>query len=318
MQFSDISIKKTLSNISDQDTLSSYFNQIGKYTLLSFEEEQEIAAAIEQNKKELLLLERSLKRKEIDHSDFTTLYDNIKNKLINKRNILINANLKLVVSIAKTYQHQGLPLMDLIAEGNIGLIDSLDRFNYELNVRLSTYSTWWIRHYIDKSIAENGQLIRLPHYMYRLLLRYKKSYSYLYQKYARKPTVQEISSFLGITDAKALEVMRRSHEVASLEVTIDGKTKLVDLLVCERSYENLDSINSDFLKKTLSHEIEKLEHREKEIIQLRYGLTDSEPMTLKSIGKKLGLSVERIRQLQNKALLQLKESEKILDFMYYI
>ena len=294
------------------DPLLLYLKQISKIKLLTTDEEKEIGKQIVLSKKRL----EELKNDEaVSPEEILSLMDELKAV----KNRMIKANLRLVVSIAKKYQYRGLSLLDLIDEGNIGLIEAVDRFDYTKGCRFSTYGTWWIKQAIIKSLANKGRTIRLPIHMLNTI---KKCYlvaKQLTKEYGREPDYKEISEYVNMTPEKVEEVMRYSNETCSLDSIIDEgtATKLGDFLFDDKSLSPLEEVFKNTLQETILHVLEQLSTREKKIIMLRYGFEGDGPHTLQETGELLGITRERVRQIQEKTLIKLKKMNIIEEFRQY-
>jgi RNA polymerase primary sigma factor len=292
----------------DNDPLAFYLKQINKIPLLSPQEEKTCYIEIQYFKDRLKKLKEMFTRGEINKEVYEGENRVYEKRLLEGKNRIITANLRLVVSIAKKYQHRGLGLIDLIDEGNIGLIEAIDRFDYTKGFRFSTYSTWWIRQSIIKAIADKGRLIRLP---VRMLNTIKKCYylsKQLTQKYGREPTPVELAKHLGISEEKTVKVLHFAQEPSLLEspVNIDGSSQLGDFIEAKESRVHEDTVFFAALQQLIRQVLDKLSTREKRIIELRFGLDGEGPFTLEEIGKILGITRERVRQIQNVALKKLK------------
>jgi len=300
----------------EPDSLAIYLKNISQYKLLNISDEIELSERMDYIKNQLKQLDDLLDKEELtfkDHYDRKKIYeyelDAIKEKMI-------QANLRLVVSIAKKYQHRGLSLLDLINEGNIGLIEAVDRFDYTKGCRFSTYGTWWIRQAVIKSIADKGRVIRIPIHMLNTI---KKCYfvtKHLTQEFQRDPTPEEISDYLNISPDKVKEILSLSQETASLDSTVDddNATKLSDLIKDTTTLEPFDAVFKSSLKDRITQVLEELSDREKKIIQLRFGLNGEEALTLEETGHIMGITRERVRQIQEKAKSKLRHIKIIKDF----
>lgn len=303
------------------DPLAYYLKQINKISLLSPEKEKKCYIEIRYFKDTLNKLLYKLKIEEIDKRAYKNERKACEQKLIDVKNKLVTANLRLVVSIAKKYQHRGLSLIDLIDEGNIGLIEAIDRFDYTKGFKFSTYSTWWIRQSIIKAIADKGRMIRLPIHMLNTIKKCYYMTKQLTQKLGREPTPIEISEHLGIPKEKVVKILHIAQEPGSLEapVNIDGSSELSDLIEDTESVIYEDVIFFMALQELLKQVLNKLSSREKRIIELRFGLDGEGPYTLEETGKALGITRERVRQIQNSALRKLKSfklSKDLKEFTF--
>jgi len=304
---------KRIKTPKDSDPLALYFRQISRFPLLTLQEEQNIGEKIVSLRSKLkeLAIEKK-KNKDIDINSDKAALDNA---LLHYKNIMINSNLRLVVSIAKNYQHRGLSLLDLIDEGNIGLIEAVERFDYTRGCRFSTYGTWWIRQAIIKSIADKGRVIRIPIHMLNTI---KKCYyvaKQLTQDLGRDPNEDELSEYLGIPASKVKEIVKFSQETTSLDTIVDDGnfTRLADLIKDDQMTEPFEMVFSMTLQETMGGILSQLSEREMKIIQLRFGLTGENPLTLEETGKYLGITRERVRQIQEKAIWKLRTLRELKD-----
>ncbi|MEW5757965.1 MAG: sigma-70 family RNA polymerase sigma factor [Candidatus Omnitrophota bacterium] len=228
------------------------------------------------------------------------------NKAARKK--MIQSNLRLVINVAKRYIHFGVPLMDLIEEGNIGLMRAVDKFNHKKGFRFSTYATWWIRQAITRFIADHGKLIRVPVYMNDQLVQWKKTINDLKQKLGREPLQEEIAKKMQVPISKVEEISKWVIKTGSLEAPIgdNEEGQIIDLV------ENTQVASPDEeVTKLLKHErignlLAKVTDKEKKVLNLRFGLIDQKPMTLAQVANKLKVSRERIRQIEENALSKLK------------
>jgi RNA polymerase primary sigma factor len=301
-------------NSKDTDPLALYFKQISKFPLLAVQEERSLGEKIIQLQQQLRDLEASFRIKEKSEEYFSR-HKSIEDSLYLCKNVMIKSNLRLVVSIAKNFQHRGLSLLDLIDEGNIGLIEAVERFDYRRGCRFSTYGTWWIRQAIIKSIADKGRVIRIPIHMLNTI---KKCYyvaKQLTQDLGRDPSNEELSEYLGIPVSKVKEIVKLSQETTSLDTIVDdgNLTRLADLISDDTLAEPFDTVFSLTIQETLGEILSSLSEREMKIIQLRFGLAGEGPLTLEETGKLLGITRERVRQIQEKATYKLKGLRELTE-----
>lgn len=292
----------------ESDPLAFYLRQISRYPLLKVEKEQQIGKGIQDLRKAIKKAEQG----NTEQEDVVSLEEDLRRY----KTRMINSNLRLVVSIAKKYQHRGLSLLDLIDEGNIGLIEAVERFDYTKGCRFSTYGTWWIRQAIIKSLADKGRVIRIPVHMLNTI---KKCYyvaKHLTQELGRDPAAEEVSHYMDITPERVEEIHRLSQDTTSLDVTIDDDsyTRLSDLIEDESMQQPFDHVFDLTLQDTIDEVLAQLSEREMRIIKLRFGLGGEGPYTLEETGRFLGITRERVRQIQEKALIKLRENVVIQDF----
>jgi RNA polymerase primary sigma factor len=296
----------------ETDPLALYFRQISKFPLLTVQEEQYIGEKIVDLRKKIKELEETPDNKSAEGVCLREK-ENLEKVLLFHKNRMINSNLRLVVSIAKNYQHRGLSLLDLIDEGNIGLIEAVERFDYTRGCRFSTYGTWWIRQAIINSIADKGRVLRLPIHMLNTI---KKCYfvaKQLTQDFGRDPSDEELSEYLGISVNKVKEIVKLSQKTTSLDIIVDdgNLTRLADLIKDDNLEEPFERAFSMTLQETIDNILSCLSEREMKIIQLRFGLTGKGPLTLEETGKILGITRERVRQIQEKATFKLRNIREL-------
>ncbi len=304
----------------EKDLLALYIKQIGRYPLLTAQDEQEIGGSIQKTRLELEKIAKQGVTGRIPQRTLLARKAETEKTLMFLKNRLIMGNLRLVVSVAKKYQHRGVSLLDLIDEGNIGLIEAVERFDHRKGCRFSTYGTWWIKQAVIKALAENGKAIKIP---IHLLNTIKKCFSIarqLTQELGREPSNAEIAKYLRIPTAKVEALIGLSIEPTSLDTTIAGEnpTRLSDLIKDETTEEPFESAFALALQDTICMVLEKLNEREMRIIKLRFGLDGEGPFTLEETGKILGITRERVRQIQERALLKLKQlhvSRELKAFM---
>jgi RNA polymerase primary sigma factor len=226
------------------------------------------------------------------------------------RKDMIRANLRLVINIAKRYFHLGIPLLDLIEEGNLGLMKAVDRFNPNKGFRFSTYAAWWIRQSISRSILEQGKMIRIPVYMNELISKWKKTKEQLSQRVKRAPTEDEISKKLKITKSQREQInFWLSASTSSLDTPIgdEGDSQLSDIVEDETAVSPDKDIELMMNKERLASLLSMMRKREREVLDMRFGMVDGKTHTLAEVAKKLGVSRERVRQIEEEALKKLRQ-----------
>jgi RNA polymerase primary sigma factor len=294
----------------ESDPLSLYLRQISHYPLLRQEDEQRMGWEIEDFRKKIEVLSAKLDSGEESGEESLAEMKKLEMSLMDRKNRMIRSNLRLVVSIAKKYQNRGISLLDLIDEGNIGLIEAVERFDYEKGCRFSTYGTWWIRQAIIKALADKARVIRIPIHMLNTI---KKCYylaKQLTSELGREPTDEELSIYMGLPQERIKEIMKFSQETTSLDTLVDEDqvTRLSDLIEDERAEEPIDQVFGVTMNGIIHRALHQLNEREMKIIKLRYGLDGNDPMTLEETGQTLGITRERVRQIQETALNKLKNN----------
>jgi len=225
------------------------------------------------------------------------------------RATMIRSNLRLVINIAKRYSYLGVPMMDLIEEGNLGLMKAVEKYNPKRGYRFSTYAAWWIRQYITRAIANQGKTIRVPVYMVETAMRFKKVSEQLQMEHKRKPTLKEIARRMKLSLKKVRQLNKMAAKISSLNAPIgsEGTAEFMDLIEDESVSTAADEL-IEFLKKEHVEELlERMSPREKKILTLRFGLKDGVPRTLGSTAKRFGITRERVRQIENAAMKKLRE-----------
>jgi RNA polymerase primary sigma factor len=305
-------LQRVLVSVSEEgpDPLTYYLQQIAAYPLLTGEEEQAIASRIAELAAELEELQSGPGAEDKERA--RTVQD-VEASLKQLKHRMVQANLRLVVSIAKRYQHQGMTLLDLIDEGNIGLIEAVDRFNYRKGCRFSTYGTWWIRQAIVKALADKGRVIRIPVHMLAHIRRCFFVTRQLTDELGRNPTTEEVARRLGVEPERVEEVRMLAQDAASLDVTVDEEnaTRLSDLIEDEASAAPPQRVFEGALRDQVRGALSTLTSREKQIIKLRFGIGGEGPYTLEETGDRLGVTRERVRQLQEKAIRKLRQLNTI-------
>lgn len=272
-----------------EDPVRMYLKEIGRIPLLSSEEEIELAKRMEEGDEEA-------KKK------------------------LSEANLRLTVSIAKRYSGRGMQFLDLIQEGNLGLIKAVEKFDYRKGYKFSTYATWWIRQYITRAIADQARTIRIPVHMVETMNRVNRTSRRLLQEYGREPTPEEIAEAMNLPVERVLEISKISQEPVSLETPIgeEEDSHLGDFIQDEHIPVPADEAAHTLLREQLEKVMDTLSEREQKVLALRFGLEDGKPHTLEEVGREFQVTRERIRQIEAKALRKLRHptrSRKLRDFL---
>lgn len=228
------------------------------------------------------------------------------------RRKVINCNLKLVVNISKHYSHYNLSLMDLIAEGNIGLMRSIDKFDVKRGYRFSTYAAWWIRQAVTRSLIDQGKTIRVPVYMSELVAKQKKAKEALRQKFSREPSRGEVAKKLGVSVVKVGEVELWTQKKASLDAPVgaEGDSQLSDFIKSTDSSDTTSEVDKIFDRERVQQLLESISEREKLVLDLRFGISEAKPHTLADVAKRLKVSRERVRQIEKEALKKLQKYVK--------
>ena len=276
-------------DMSVNDNVRMYLKEIGKISLLTLEEEQELSRKVAEGD---------------EHA----------------KNVLAESNLRLVVSIAKRYVGRGLLFLDLIQEGNIGLMKAVDKFDYDKGYKFSTYATWWIRQAITRALADQARTIRVPVHMVETINKMARIERQMTLELNREPTDQELSKKMGLSVDKIAEIRKISQDPVSLETPIgeEDDSHLGDFLADERTMSPEEFATYEILKDELREVLDTLTSREKEVLELRFGLFDGTSHTLEEVGKQFKVTRERIRQIEAKALRKLRHpsrAKKLKDFL---
>ena len=281
--------EQALSDIGLDDPVKMYLKDIGRVPLLSADDEIELARRMQEGDEEA--------KKELSE-----------------------ANLRLVVSIAKRYVGRGMLFLDLIQEGNLGLMKAVEKFDYQKGFKFSTYATWWIRQAITRAIADQARTIRIPVHMVETINKLTRVSRLLTQKYGREPSPAEIAKEMNISEERVREIQKIAQDPVSLETPIgeEEDSHLGDFIEDETTVTPSDSVSTTMLKETLLSVLNSLTPREEKVLRLRYGVDDGRPRTLEEVGKEFNVTRERIRQIEAKALRKLRHpsrSKHLKDFL---
>lgn len=295
-----------LANLDTDDMVSMYIKEAARVPLLSADEEKDLAQRIEQGR----LAQEEVARGRVSASRMKELRYIIEDGR-DAREHLIRANSRLVISVAKKYMNRGLPFLDLIQEGNIGLMRAVKKFDYTRGYKFSTYATWWIRQAITRALADQGRTIRLPVHMGDKINKMIRVQRELEQRLRRRPTTEELADALDMPPEKVEEMMKVVRQPLSLQMPVgeDDEEALGDFVEDEASLSPEDTTTNIMMREDLMKRLEELPPREVQVLRLRYGLVDGEPMTLKEIGRRMGITRERARQLEGQALRRLRSPE---------
>jgi len=286
------------------DSVRLYLQQIGETDLLTMQGEVELSKRIELGKLAQAQLDEGERLSPAERRKLLELVDDGERA----RTHLIQANLRLVVSVAKRYVGRGMSFLDLIQEGNIGLMKATDKFDYKRGFKFSTYATWWIRQAITRSISDQSRTIRLPVHVGETINRVRKTSHRLQQIFEREPTAEEVARAMDMTDEKVRQVLDVSRHPISLEAPVgqDGEAFLGDFIEDSALPPPVELASHQLLKTQIAEALDKLSERERRIIVLRFGLEDGKFRTLEEVGREFGITRERIRQIEAKALRKLR------------
>jgi RNA polymerase primary sigma factor len=304
-----------LENIDTDDTIGLYLKEVSRVPLLNAEEEVELAQRIERGR---------MAREELAHGNVNNSRRMQLRKLIEDgwaaREHLITANSRLVISVAKKYMGRGVPFLDLIQEGNIGLIRATKKFDYRRGHKFSTYATWWIRQAVTRAIADQGRTIRVPVHMGDQINKLLRIQHQLTQRLGREPTVEELAVSLDVPPKKVENMIQVARRPLSLETPTDDEEDSVlgDFIEDEEALPPDESATYNLLREHLEEVLNGLPPREVRILQLRYGLLDGQAYTLEEVGRKMGVTRERVRQIEAQALSRLRHPtirRKLRDYL---
>ncbi len=302
------------------DPVRMYLKEIGKVDLLTASEEVDLAMKIEAGLDATEKLEAAEAGEiELTRAEMRRLI-RIENVGLEAKQALISANLRLVVSIAKRYVGRGMLFLDLIQEGNLGLIRAVEKFDYQKGFKFSTYATWWIRQAITRAIADQARTIRIPVHMVETINKLVRVQRQLLQDLGRDPTPEEIGAEMDMSADRVREIQKISQEPVSLETPIgeEEDSQLGDFIEDSRAIVPPDAASFSMLQEQLTQVLDSLADRERKVIELRFGLVDGHPRTLEEVGREFGVTRERIRQIESKTLAKLRHpsrSSKLKDYI---
>ncbi|MGW7411762.1 RNA polymerase sigma factor [Streptomyces sp. NPDC054863] len=302
------------------DPVKDYLKLIGKVPLLNAEQEVELAKRIEAG----LFSEHKLEGEDGESDDLTPQFRRELEILVEDgrraKNHLLEANLRLVVSLAKRYTGRGMLFLDLIQEGNVGLIRAVEKFDYTKGFKFSTYATWWIRQAITRAMADQARTIRIPVHMVEVINKLARVQRQMLQDLGREPTPEELAKELDMTPEKVIEVQKYGREPISLHTPLgeEGDSEFGDLIEDSEAVVPADAVSFTFLQEQLHSVLDTLSEREAGVVSMRFGLADGQPKTLDEIGKVYGVTRERIRQIESKTMSKLRHpsrSQVLRDYL---
>ncbi len=298
------------------DPVKDYLKQIGKVALLNAAEEVDLATRIEAG----LYAEHKMQEEEITEVRLRRDMQLVVADGRRAKNHLLEANLRLVVSLAKRYTGRGMLFLDLIQEGNLGLIRAVEKFDYTKGFKFSTYATWWIRQAITRAMADQARTIRIPVHMVEVINKLARVQRQMLQDLGREPTPEELGTELDMTPEKVIEVQKYGREPISLHTPLgeDGDSEFGDLIEDSEAVVPADAVGFTLLQEQLHSVLDTLSEREAGVVAMRFGLTDGQPKTLDEIGKVYGVTRERIRQIESKTMSKLRHpsrSQVLRDYL---
>ncbi|MCL6510228.1 MAG: sigma-70 family RNA polymerase sigma factor [Anaerolineae bacterium] len=315
-EFNERTNESLIEAIEADDTVGLYLKEIGRVALLTAPQEVDLAQRMERGREAREQLQSDPNLTPEDRERLEMLVEDG----MAAREHLINANSRLVISVAKKYIGRGVPFLDLIQEGNIGLIRAAKKFDWRRGHKFSTYATWWIRQAVTRAIADQGRTIRVPVHMGDQINRLLRASHQLTQELGRDPTVAELAEALNVTVRKAEQMIQVARRPISLETPTDDEEESVlgDFIPDDDSPAPAEMVTNQMLREQLADILDTLPPREVRILQLRYGLLDGETYTLEEVGRKLGVTRERVRQIEAQALSRLRlpaHARKLRDFL---
>ena len=302
------------------DPVRMYLKEIGKVSLLNARQEVDLAKKIEAGEEVMArLAEIDETGEKVEKAELRRLH-RIEDIGLNAKKQLVEANLRLVVSIAKRYVGRGMLFLDLIQEGNLGLIRAVEKFDYSKGFKFSTYATWWIRQAITRAIADQARTIRIPVHMVETINKLIRVQRQLLQELGREPLPEEIGEKMDMSAERVREILKISQEPVSLETPIgeEEDSQLGDFIEDSEAVVPPDAASFSMLQEQLTRVLDSLSERERKVIELRFGLDDGHPRTLEEVGREFGVTRERIRQIESKTLCKLRHpsrSSKLKDYL---
>lgn len=312
----DAPVQQVMTAGATADPVKDYLKQIGKVALLNAEQEVDLAKRIEAG----LFAEEKLGSGEKIAPKLRRELEWIANDGRHAKNHLLEANLRLVVSLAKRYTGRGMLFLDLIQEGNLGLIRAVEKFDYTKGYKFSTYATWWIRQAITRAMADQARTIRIPVHMVEVINKLARVQRQMLQDLGREPTPEELAKELDMTPEKVVEVQKYGREPISLHTPLgeDGDSEFGDLIEDSEAVVPADAVGFTLLQEELAKVMDTLSDREAGVVGMRFGLTDGQPKTLDEIGRVFGVTRERIRQIESKTMSKLRHpsrSQVLRDYL---
>ncbi|MHA7270603.1 RNA polymerase sigma factor [Arthrobacter sp. HLT1-20] len=313
----DAPVQQVMSAGATADPVKDYLKQIGKVALLNAEQEVDLALRIEAG---LFATEKLNAGADAMDAQLKRDLERIVHDGKRAKNHLLEANLRLVVSLAKRYTGRGMLFLDLIQEGNLGLIRAVEKFDYTKGFKFSTYATWWIRQAITRAMADQARTIRIPVHMVEVINKLARVQRQMLQDLGREPTPEELAKELDMTPEKVVEVQKYGREPISLHTPLgeDGDSEFGDLIEDSEAVVPADAVSFTLLQEQLHSVLDTLSEREAGVVAMRFGLTDGQPKTLDEIGKVYGVTRERIRQIESKTMSKLRHpsrSQVLRDYL---
>ncbi len=304
---------------STADTVRMYLKEIGRVDLLTIDDERRLAQAIDEGNRAAVMLDAEHEGTVIEPADHRRMMRTVTAGQRAKSE-LIQANLRLVVSIAKRYSGRGMQFLDLIQEGNLGLMRAVDKFDYTKGFKFSTYATWWIRQAITRSIADQARTIRIPVHMVESMNRVLRMQRQMHQELEREPSLDELADRCGLAPDKIREILRISQDPLSLDSPVgeEDDSNLTDFIEDLSADAPADMATKHMLTQAVEAALGELTEREQEIVRMRFGLDDGQARTLEDVGKEFGVTRERIRQIEAKTLAKLRHpmrSQRLKEFL---